>query len=169
MSLYKRHSPAQEEQKKKRRENIVHGSMEHRFGVRNICTYGLHFQEHLTKCLRSEIHIFSKFYQHRPGINRTVKSGFTWNVSFLSLQIIIATLSSSKLLLKLCLIHKHFCCYLFYIKEYWWKGSSNNRWHKFFGSFLFSNYKQTKSESSSCPKCQGTRWDKHLCLNITRQ
>lgn len=56
---------------------------------------------------------------------------------FLSLQI-IATLSSSKLLLKLCLIYKRVCCYLFYIKEYWWKGSSCNCWHEsVFGSFFF--------------------------------
>lgn len=33
--------------------------------------------------------------------------------------------------------------------------------------FLIFNYKQPKRESMSCPKCQGTHWDKHLRLNIS--
>lgn len=93
------------------------------------------------------------------------KNGF--HLNYFKLQI-IATRSSSKLLLKLCLIfYKQLCCYLFYMKEYWWKGSSYNGWHKsVFGSFIFFLITDTPEWIFKLPKVPR---HKYLRLNITHQ
>lgn len=108
--------------------------------------------------LRSEIHVYFNVLS-----DPVYKQDSYDDISFLSIQM-IATLSSSQLLLKLCLIYKHLLLFLLYIKEYWWKGLSYSCWHKSdLGYRFFSHNKQTK-ENPRAAQSAKAHTETYICV-----